>query len=444
MPVGSATSGNPVTIRPGERDAAGSTRVRDAQVALNTWRTQRGEAALATDGVYGPKMEEAVRAFQAANGAQADGVLGPQTQALLPGFSGASSFAPAAQTASGEVPPPASAGTGSLRPGDRDSGGSTRVRDAQNLLNTWRSKNGLPALGVDGSYGAQMEAAVRDFQAAAGLSADGVLGAKTLGKLQAAASGESSFTPVERPTTGGSLPGAPKSYDVGALSSSELSGLPRSLQTVIREAKSTYASQIAQGARILALTSSGNADFPVLVVAPPGFDPSRPVTVHTHYHGWRTSVAASGGSHTYSIKQHLGSDPQRVYVLPECRSKDSQGRTDWGNATNQSRTTRDALAALGVANASRHVVSAHSAGGQPLARFMENGTLQADQLRMLDCLYWDAQQRAAIRANPGKYRDVVIVVTPDQAARGQLMASTSGGRLVRHSDHEGTVRDYMV
>lgn len=441
MPIGSATSGNPMTIRPGERDAGASTRVRDAQVALNTWRTKNGLPALNTDGVYGPKMEEAVRAFQTANGAQADGVLGPKTQALLTGFSGTSTFSPPVEPGTS---PAATPGTGSLRQGDRDAAGSTRIRDAQVTMNAWRAKNGLPEMTADGVFGPKMAEAVRQFQASAGLDADGVLGAKTLAKLQAAASGESTFTPVRPPAGGESLPGAPRSYDVGSISAGELAGLPGPLATVIREAKSTYASQIASGARVLALTSAGNGGSPVLVVAPPGFDPSRPVTAHTHYHGWRTSVAHSGGSHTYSIKQHLGSDPQRVYVLPECRAKDGQGRTDWGNATNQSRTTRDALAALGVSSASRHVVSAHSAGGQPLARFMENGTLQADQLRMLDCLYWDGQQKAAIRANPGKYRDVVIVVTPAQAARGQSIKSVSGGRLISHSDHEGTVRDYMV
>ncbi len=442
MAVGTATSGNPLTIRPGERDAAGSTRVRDAQTALNAWRTKQGLPPLNADGVYGPKMAEAVRAFQAANGAQADGVLGPKTQALLTGFSGTSSFVPTADV--GSIPTPAPTGTGSLRPGERDSGGSTRIRDAQVALNAWRARSGLPALSTDGSFGPQMTEAVRQFQASAGLTADGVLGAKSLAKLQAAASGESTFTPVQAPAGGAPLSGAPTSYDVGSISAGELARLPGPLATVIREAKSTYASQIASGARVLALTSAGNGGAPVLAIAAPGFNPSLPVTAHTHYHGWRTSVGHAGGSHTSSIKRNLAADPQRVYVLPECRSKDAQGRTDWSNAANQSRTTRDALAALGVSSASRHVVSAHSAGGKPLARFMENGTLQADQLRMLDCLYWDAQQKAAIRANPGKYRDVVIVVTPDQAARGQALKSVSGGRLLSHGDHEGAVRDHMV
>ena len=39
-------------------------------------------------------------------------------------------------------------------------------------------------------------------------------------------------------------------------------------------------------------TPAGNGGAPVLTLVPPGFDPSKPATVQTHFHGDHTSVAA--------------------------------------------------------------------------------------------------------------------------------------------------------
>jgi peptidoglycan hydrolase-like protein with peptidoglycan-binding domain len=67
--------GDRPTLRPGSRGDA----VRLLQQALNTTG-----AGLATDGIFGPATEAAVRAFQVTNGLTADGIVGPQTWRRLP------------------------------------------------------------------------------------------------------------------------------------------------------------------------------------------------------------------------------------------------------------------------------------------------------------------------------------------------------------------------
>ena len=57
------------------------------------------------------------------------------------------------------------------------------VRALQQQLNAQRQAAGLPAIAVDGAFGPQTEAAVRDFQRSAGLAVDGVVGPATSGAL---------------------------------------------------------------------------------------------------------------------------------------------------------------------------------------------------------------------------------------------------------------------
>jgi peptidoglycan hydrolase-like protein with peptidoglycan-binding domain len=102
---------------------------------------------LAVDGIFGPKTEAAVRAFQAKHGLTADGKVGNQTwPALIIEVS-----------------------TGST--GDA-------VRAVQSQI---RSRSGW--LTVDGSFGPQTDNVVRSFQSFCNLSIDGIVGPNTWNAL---------------------------------------------------------------------------------------------------------------------------------------------------------------------------------------------------------------------------------------------------------------------
>lgn len=108
--------------------------------------------ALVRDGIYGPITTAAVKNFQAANGLEVDGIVGPLTWSAL------------GQTS---TVPNATLGTAGavVELGDRGSD----VRSIQKLLK-------MP---IDGVFDRRTDAAVRNFQAANGLEADGVVGPKT-------------------------------------------------------------------------------------------------------------------------------------------------------------------------------------------------------------------------------------------------------------------------
>jgi peptidoglycan hydrolase-like protein with peptidoglycan-binding domain len=141
-------------IAPAGAAAAGNADTAALQVALRAVGTYAGTV----DGVAGPGTARAVRAFQSRNGLAADGVAGASTRHAL-GRRGGPSF-----------------GTRTLHAGMS----GWDVAALQFRL-AWR---GFPSGSMDGGYGSHVVAAVRRFQAYAGLSADGVAGPGTLAALR--------------------------------------------------------------------------------------------------------------------------------------------------------------------------------------------------------------------------------------------------------------------
>ena len=109
---------------------------------------------LAVDGVFGAKLETAVKEFQQGAGLTVDGIVGPATWAALPD--------------GGPMPTLQQGATGSV------------VSSLQTLLT-----NGAPGQwittpqGIDGHFGPHTKAAVFAFQAWGGVVQDGIVGDQT-------------------------------------------------------------------------------------------------------------------------------------------------------------------------------------------------------------------------------------------------------------------------
>ena len=109
----------------------------------DTWRN------LAADGIFGPRTEEVVRAYQGFADLTVDGIVGPQTWSSLTGGQAVGS---------------------TVRRGDS----GEFVKAAQNELD----RHGH-ALAIDGIFGPKTDGAVRQFQKSAGLVVDGIVGPHT-------------------------------------------------------------------------------------------------------------------------------------------------------------------------------------------------------------------------------------------------------------------------
>jgi peptidoglycan hydrolase-like protein with peptidoglycan-binding domain len=132
--------------------AAGKPLVRALQIQL----ARAGHRPGPIDGLYGPRTQASVSAFQGAYGLPIDGVAGPRTL--------------------GEI----TARTPALYPGaGRATGGAAPVRGLQRRL----AKAGYSPGPIDGIFGPATEHAVRRYQAAHGLRVNGVADPRTIARL---------------------------------------------------------------------------------------------------------------------------------------------------------------------------------------------------------------------------------------------------------------------
>jgi murein DD-endopeptidase MepM/ murein hydrolase activator NlpD len=143
-----------IVAAPPEPAHAGSADVAALQVAMSAL----GLYPHPVDGISGPWTEHAVRSFQSSRGLAVDGVAGPQTRRAL-GRRGRPSL-----------------GARPMQSGDR----GWDVAALQFLL----SSRGFGPGAFDGGFGPNTAAAVRRFQGAAGLAADGVAGPATIDALR--------------------------------------------------------------------------------------------------------------------------------------------------------------------------------------------------------------------------------------------------------------------
>ena len=151
------------------------------------------------DGRFGADTTEAVRAFQQANGLSVDGVPGRGTLAKLDSNSAvAKSSVSVPQVTEAPQVIESTAVAGTLRRGDR----GENVRELQEAL----LRLGYLSTQPDGQFGSGTESAIKAFQRANGLTADGIAGRGTMSILLssdavAAGSGRTQATATPRPNT---------------------------------------------------------------------------------------------------------------------------------------------------------------------------------------------------------------------------------------------------
>ncbi|TWE10095.1 peptidoglycan-binding domain-containing protein [Rudaeicoccus suwonensis] len=128
---------------------------------------------IAVDGVFGARTEAATKDFQRFAHLTADGVVGPKTRAAM---------MTALHGGQGTAPAPAPI----LYYGSR--GVAVRAWQ-QDIDQVWGKIPSVPQIAVDGVFGARTEAATKDFQRFAHLTADGVVGPKTRAAMMTALHG---------------------------------------------------------------------------------------------------------------------------------------------------------------------------------------------------------------------------------------------------------------
>ena len=134
--------------------------------------------SVTVDGVFGEATTAAVKRFQSYFGLTSDGVVGRTTwQKLYEVYNDIANKLLSANLRPGEYP-------GVLRRGST----GTAVRELQFYLYLMSAyETSIPAVSIDGSFGAATEAAVRAYQRFAGLTVDGVVGRTTWSSLYGSA-----------------------------------------------------------------------------------------------------------------------------------------------------------------------------------------------------------------------------------------------------------------
>jgi peptidoglycan hydrolase-like protein with peptidoglycan-binding domain len=133
-------------------------------------------------GYFGSLTEAALIRFQAAQGLTADGIVGSATESALDRALGQSS-----STAGSAAPNP---NDGVWEVGEAGATVTTIQRQLQVL--------GLYNAHIDGDFGSNTEAAVRDFQRSRSLTVDGKVGPQTMAALSAAAQSPPTSVPNSR------------------------------------------------------------------------------------------------------------------------------------------------------------------------------------------------------------------------------------------------------
>jgi peptidoglycan hydrolase-like protein with peptidoglycan-binding domain len=151
------------------------TYVRELQTDLYSF----GYYTVSVDGLFGPETETAVKAFQTAKGLTADGIVGAGTWAAIDNAvaSGWKCERPILSTSS-------------------PSNKAAYITALQNALISFGY-----SLTADGIFGLQTRNAVKDFQAAHNLTADGNVSAATWAAIDSASASGWSILPVEVPTS---------------------------------------------------------------------------------------------------------------------------------------------------------------------------------------------------------------------------------------------------
>ena len=157
------------------REGASGQNVRLVQFWLKIARTVYSSLSNVTvDGKFGSATTAAVRRFQTYFGLTSDGVVGRTTWNKLYGvYNDIANKLLSSSLRPGEYP-------GVLRNGSS----GTAVRELQFYLYLMSAyESSIPAIAIDGQFGASTEAAVRAYQRFAGLTVDGIVGRTTWNSL---------------------------------------------------------------------------------------------------------------------------------------------------------------------------------------------------------------------------------------------------------------------
>ena len=157
------------------REGASGQNVRLVQFWLKIARTVYSRLnSITVDGRFGAATTAAVKRFQSYFGLISDGVVGRNTWLkLYEVYNDIANKLLSSSLRPGEYP-------GVLRKGSS----GTAVRELQFYLYLMSAyESSIPAIGIDGQFGASTEAAVRAYQRFAGLTVDGVVGRTTWNSL---------------------------------------------------------------------------------------------------------------------------------------------------------------------------------------------------------------------------------------------------------------------